>query len=99
MLKVKYLDVELINQPANSPDFNVNDLGFFRALQSKHFEHTCSNVDELIASVTKANGEYPPAQLNKIWLSLNKIWLSLQNCMIETTAHEKGCTYSSRGSA
>ncbi len=25
---------KLICQPANSPDFNINDLGFFRAIQS-----------------------------------------------------------------
>ena len=28
------LDIQLVNQPANSPDLNVLDLGFFASLQS-----------------------------------------------------------------
>jgi hypothetical protein len=31
------LDIRIFNQPSNSPDLNVLDLGFFAALQSKAF--------------------------------------------------------------
>jgi hypothetical protein len=32
------LDIKLVNQPANSPDLNVLDLGFFASLQSLTYE-------------------------------------------------------------
>ena len=46
-------DIRLINQPPNSPDMNVLDLGFFASLQSKTDTTTSRNLDELIANVEK----------------------------------------------
>jgi len=46
-------DICLINQPPNSPDMNVLDLGFFASLQSKTNTTTSRNLDELIANVEK----------------------------------------------
>ena len=57
-------------QPANSPDLNVNDLGFFRALQALHYSKTSRNTEELISNVLLSYDEYEPGSLNKIWLSL-----------------------------
>ena len=31
------LNLKLVNQPPNSPDLNINDLTFFRSLQTKQF--------------------------------------------------------------
>jgi hypothetical protein len=72
----QFLDVEIYNQPPNSPDLNINDLGFFRALQSKQLEHTCNNLDELVAAVEEEFEAYSP-------VALNKVWLSYQQTMIE----------------
>ena len=59
----------VITQPANSPDVNVNDLGFFNSLQSYYWRTTPKNPMELIAMVEKVYQEYPYKKLNKIWLS------------------------------
>jgi hypothetical protein len=61
--------VNLEFQPPNSPDFNINDLGFFKAIQSICQEDVPRNVDELIHSVTQAYAQYPAERLNNIWLS------------------------------
>ncbi|KAL8552541.1 hypothetical protein ACS0TY_001288 [Phlomoides rotata] len=40
--------IQLVCEPPNSPDTNVNDLGWFRALQSLQVEISARNVDELL---------------------------------------------------
>ena len=61
--------INVITQPANSPDVNVNDLGFFNSLQSYYWETNPKNANELIAMVDKVFKEYPTNKLNRIWLS------------------------------
>ncbi|XP_074292091.1 uncharacterized protein LOC141618934 [Silene latifolia] len=41
-------NIQLTFQPPNSPDLNVNDLGYFRALQSLHSKEAAKSVDELV---------------------------------------------------
>ncbi|XP_057811364.1 uncharacterized protein LOC131025581 [Salvia miltiorrhiza] len=41
-------NIVLVQQPPNSPDCNVNDLGWFRAIQSLQEETTCNSIDELL---------------------------------------------------
>nr|GMD88115.1 Transposase, Tc1-like protein [Ipomoea batatas] len=50
-------DIHLTCQPPNSPDMNVLDLGFFRALQSLQHQESPRNVDELVAATHKAFNE------------------------------------------
>ena len=69
-------DIHLINQPAQSPDLNILDLGFFRAIQSIKDQMSYKDEDKLIEVVKSAYDNYDP-------ILLNYIWLSLQNCMIE----------------
>ena len=72
------LNLTMYTQSSNSPDTNILDLGFFRAIQS--FNNDCpANEEELIKSVEKAYGEYPMCKLNHIWLTL----LSCLNMIIE----------------
>lgn len=66
--------VKLYTQPAQSPDLNVNDLGFFHSLQSIYYKKSPKNSIELIEIVEEAFKAYP---VNK----LNRIWLTLQSCM------------------
>ena len=57
-------------QPANSPDTNILDFGFFHVLQSLQFKQPpAQNIDKLIANVNAAWEQYDPVSLNKIWLS------------------------------
>ena len=67
--------IELVRQPAQSPDFNICDLAFFRALSvavrkrrrttmrgAKKFD-----IDQLVEDVYQAYKEYDPDQLEKMW--------------------------------
>ena len=79
-------DLRIRNQPPNSPDMNVLDLGFFRALQSCRYQYVAKNMDDLIASVNMAF-EFMP------YVALLKVFLSLQMWMIETLKNEGGNFY------
>lgn len=69
------LDVRLYTQPANSPDLNLLDLGFFRAIQS--FNDACPTTElQLIEAVEEAYDMYPREKINRTWLTL-------QTCMNE----------------
>lgn len=70
------LDIRLFNQPANSPDLNVLDLGFFAALQSKSYLTTSKNMDELIQNVQREFSTYDESKIRNVFLTL-------QGCMIE----------------
>lgn len=69
-------DIHLINQPANSPDLNVLDLGFFGAIQSLQHKESPKNVDELVDAVLKS---YDTFDVRKS----NRIFISQQLCMME----------------
>ena len=66
----------MANQPANSPDLNINDLGFFRIIQGLQHEKAPKTVRELVDVVIQAYEELEPS-------TLNYVWLSLQNCMTD----------------
>ncbi|KAL6586047.1 hypothetical protein OROMI_002691 [Orobanche minor] len=69
-------NIVLMQQPANSPDTNVNDLSWFRALQSLHMETGAYNIDELVNAVAESFEKMEPSKLNTVFLSL-------QQCMLE----------------
>jgi len=73
--------VLMVEQAANSPDTNINDLGFFASLQAASWQQTpATTVDGLVANVLNAYAEYSPETLNRIWLS----HASLLNRIIES---------------
>ena len=79
------LNLTMYTQSPNSPDTNILDLGFFRAIQL--FNDDCPvNEEELIKSVEKAYGEYP---LHK----LNHGWLTLQSCLNVIIENDGGNDY------
>ena len=59
--------VELVTQRAQSPDLNVNDLGFFASLKSRVWGMNASSIDELYE-------EYDSATLKRVWQSLFKVY-------------------------
>ncbi|XP_057771014.1 uncharacterized protein LOC130990797 [Salvia miltiorrhiza] len=61
------LDIRLTCQPPNSPDFNILDLGFFRAIQSLQQKMRARNIRELVYAVEKAFYDYSPVKLNHVW--------------------------------
>ena len=79
------LNLTVFTQSPNSPDTNILDLGFFRAIQS--FNNDCpANEDKLIKSVEKAFGEYP-------FCKLNCVWLTLQSCLNMIFENDGGNDY------
>ena len=76
------LDIRIIQQPANSPDLNVLDLGFFNSLQSLTDCLSPKTLQDLIAGVLE---EFEGYEVYK----LKKIFLTLQMCMIEILNHAR----------
>ena len=63
------LNLTMYTQLFNSPDTNILNLSFFRAIQL--FNNDCpADEEELIKLVEKAYGEYPLHKLNHVWPTL-----------------------------
>lgn len=69
-------DIKIKRQPANSPDFNVLDLGFFNSIQSLQHKEAPRTIDELIKVVEDAF-------FSEKRDTLDNIFLTLQQCMVE----------------
>ena len=65
-------NISLETQPAKSPDTNVLDLSFFRALQSAQWGLGCvgNNIDALIAQVRRAFALFEPRKIDFGFLTL-----------------------------
>jgi len=72
--------IALCQQPANSPDTNINDLGLFRALQTMAWKKTADDIPNLIQNVMTAHLECPTNRINRVWLTL-------MSCLNETIKH------------
>ncbi|XP_049383023.1 uncharacterized protein LOC125847448 [Solanum stenotomum] len=79
-------DIRLCFQPPNSPDLNVLNLGFFRAIQSLQYQKAPLTIDELINAVETSFNEMK-------WERLNHVFLTLQACMIEVMKAKGGNNY------
>lgn len=64
------LDVKIREQPPNSPDLNILDLGIFRALQSKQFRKSPTNLMQLIQQTKETYEEYEASKLDDAWYTL-----------------------------
>eukprot|EP00903_Cladosiphon_okamuranus_P012249 g11487.t1 len=63
-------DIRLINQPPNSPDTNILDLGFFASIQSLQDRTRARTIDDLLREVEVAWAATDTAKLGKVWTSL-----------------------------
>ena len=70
----------LYTQPPNSPDLNINDLGFFRALESQYNNYSPRNAADIIAHVEEVYRRYPMHKINRIYISL----MGVMNQIIDT---------------
>ncbi|KAJ0394738.1 hypothetical protein ATCC90586_008852 [Pythium insidiosum] len=66
-------DIRMRCQPADSPDLNVLDLGYFRSIQSLQYQRECRGVQELIDDVGETFVEMQSSTLNKIFLTLQAV--------------------------
>ena len=53
--KQQGFDIRLICQPPNSPDFNILDLGFFRAIQAIQYKKDAKTIKDLAPAVQQVN--------------------------------------------
>ncbi|XP_042027099.1 uncharacterized protein LOC121774260 [Salvia splendens] len=67
-------EFHLISQPPNSPDTNVLDLGYFRAIQLLQDDKQATSVDDLLRNVFTSFEELSPQ-------TLNRVFITLQSCL------------------
>ncbi|XP_074346321.1 uncharacterized protein LOC141685095 [Apium graveolens] len=79
-------NIKLMCQPNNSPDLNVLDLGFFRAIQSLKYKEASRTIDELIGGVQKAFETFSVTKSDYIF------W-TLQLCMRSVLEEKCGNKY------
>jgi hypothetical protein len=72
--------ISLYNQPANSPDLNHNDLGFFNALKKAYQRECPKDLDEIIKCVQRAYNNYPIIKLNRLWLTRQQVMNEIIDC-------------------
>jgi hypothetical protein len=72
---------QLKEQPANSPDTNILDLGFFSLIQLLQWQQQSpSNINGLIATVLRAWEIYTPRTLERIWISHQAVCNEIIQC-------------------
>ena len=72
--------IQLVAQPANSPDCDICDLGFFRAPQSVHCQEAPRNVGELITMVEDAHNDCSFRKMNRIWVTYQSVLNEIIQC-------------------
>ncbi|XP_042056531.1 uncharacterized protein LOC121801146 [Salvia splendens] len=70
-------EFHLISQPPNSPDTNVLDLGYFRAIQSLQDDKIATNVDDLLRNVFTSFEELSPQTLNRVFITLQSCFTAI----------------------
>ena len=79
-------NIQLVQQPPDSHDMNVLDLGFFRSIQALQFQKAAYNVRQLLRAVNLAFENLNPQ-------SLRFVLITLQDCMIEVIKRKSGFDY------
>ena len=78
--------IQLVQQPPNSLDMNVLDLGFFRSIQTLQYQKAAYNVPHLLSVVNNAFD-------NLSSQCLRFVFITLQACMIETMKRQGAIDY------
>ena len=63
------LDIVFDNQPAQSPDTNILDLGFFNSIQALQQQHKTDNIQQLCQVVDECFKELDATKLEKCFLT------------------------------
>ena len=77
--------ITLFNQPTQSPDTNINDLAFFRSIQSLYYEEAPDTEFALIRAVLDAYEKYEPTKLNRMWLTYQSCLNEIIECHGDNT--------------
>ena len=87
--------IKIVCQPANSPDFNVLDLGFFRSLQSYTQKRATPNTETLVNVVEQAYKNYP---YEKILDSFITLQVSLESSLRDLGGNSGKMTHINKSS-
>ena len=68
--KMKGSSIEIVVQPAQSPDLNVDDLAFFNSLQSDVSLVAKEKRRDLLDAIIKCWHEYPLEKMESVWRCL-----------------------------
>ncbi|CAN0498034.1 unnamed protein product, partial [Discosporangium mesarthrocarpum] len=60
----------LETQPANSPDLNVNDLGFFHSILQLKEDVGMSSLEDMVEAIMEVFNVCPWETLERVWQSL-----------------------------
>ncbi len=74
------INVAICEQPPNSPDLNVLDLGIFCALQCHQFRRCLTTLQELINQTRQTYDEFPIKPLNGVWYTLQTVMTEITQC-------------------
>ena len=72
--------VKIRNQPENSPDLNVLDLGYFNAIQSLQQQRRSTSIEELVENVQQSYNDLSINQLHNIWITWQLVMLRVIEC-------------------
>lgn len=73
-------NISLKAQPANSPDLNVLDLGYFASIQALQQTKQMATIDELIAAVNVSYYEIDRIKLDNVFLTLMTV---MEQCLLQ----------------
>lgn len=63
-------DIRVFRQPAQSPDLNVNDLGFVASLKSRVWKKEYESIDEMIEGIRVMFTKYDNCTFERVWQSV-----------------------------
>jgi hypothetical protein len=63
-------DLHFYFQPANSPDRNINNFGFFVSIQALQYQHASANIGELIPRDLQLYQTYSHGKTEQCFLNL-----------------------------
>ncbi|XP_021727169.1 uncharacterized protein LOC110694301 [Chenopodium quinoa] len=66
-------NIQLVFQPAQSPDLNVLDLGLFKVIQSLQYQSFPKKIEELIEKVYEAYEWFDPILNKYTWITLQSV--------------------------
>ena len=71
--------IKVIVQPAQSPDLNILDLGFFNSLANLAYDTDPESLCALLDAVEACYWEYDPKTLERVWQAQFNVY----NCILE----------------
>jgi hypothetical protein len=66
-------EISLFNQPANSPDLNLNDLAFFVSTKAQYWKDPAQTLGRMILKMEEIYFNYPGQKLSSGFMTLQQV--------------------------